>query len=325
MISKLITLGSSKLLFLSDALFCQACSLTVPIDAPEESVNRYDVAESDKINFSFANKLGEQHQASNSTLPVPIGFKYEGGMFDTAAVVEKNLVEELDARGFDVSIAGDDANSIELNGFEILSHRSNGFSPMVTLSSLVVDVNYNGDAKHFVSFVKRAKVPVWTMSEINEPCYNQPLEIMIKEVVAKINRNYFNYSLPDEKVVSLIDSVRENHKKNGLAYMDVYELAFSNNELAVPALNEFAKYDNEYVRLAAISGLGIIGAEGSEADLIAIYEGKSIWQDKGMALKALGDLGTDKALAFLKAEREKIASSTKRDAVWNKKIIDLYL
>ena len=79
------------------------------------------------------------------------------------------------------------------------------------------------------------------------------------------------------------------------------------------------------MRLAAISSLGILKAESTYPTLKNIYETARLWQDRGMALKAMGDLGTPESLAFLASERPKFSGKRDDEAVWNDRIIGLYL
>lgn len=85
--------------------------------------------------------------------------------------------------------------------------------------------------------------------------------------------------------------------------MDVYQLGFSNNKLAIPELVKLTKHSSEYIRLAAISSLGIMRAVDQFDLLVRLYQNKGgLWQDRAMALKAIGDLGTPESHAYLQKE-----------------------
>lgn len=302
---------------------CQACSLTIPIDSPNLSQKSYTVQGSEETKpFSLKSSLPASHNASSGL--ITIHMKHDGQDFDAADFFAANLKQELKARGLPVTFTDSSGNVIDLKSLEIVNHRANGFSPLVTLSSVKVDLAVDGsDPQRLVAFVKRGKVPVWTMTEVNDPCFNQPLALLVKEIAAKINQRVFGYALSDSQVDDLAASVRNSN--GDLAYMDVYELGFSNNPRAIKYLTEFSEHDDEYIRLSAISGLGIMRAEEHFDLLKSIYESGRSWQDRGMALKAIGDLQTATSKAFLQQQREKWRANASKEERWNTMIIDLYL
>ncbi len=306
------------------AITLQACSLTVPIDSPDVSEYAYTQKSDGAVaNLKFENKLDENHKLSSSKLP--IHFKHNGEAVDPAPFVFESLEKELASRMLPVQYLDSSENVVQLEKFNILSHRVSGFSPMVTISTMQADLKTSTGTKTIASMVKRAKLPVWTMTEVNEPCYNEPVELMIKELAAKINNELFGYSLDDAIVDSLVEKIKRDGNDDKLAYFDVYELGFSNNPKAIAPLKEFTTHNSDYIRLSAISGLGILGATEHFDYLKSIYRDAKIWQDRGMALKAIGDLGTTEGIAFLSKEKEKWAEQTSNEAVWNTIIINLYL
>jgi HEAT repeat protein len=106
-------------------------------------------------------------------------------------------------------------------------------------------------------------------------------------------------------------------------------LGFSNNPAAIDALVDMTKSAHEYIRLAAISSLGTINAKGQVEHLIALFNGESIWQDRAMAVKSLGDIavmGDERAMAFLQNDVEpKLQGESAAGAEWVREILGLYL
>lgn len=179
--------------------------------------------------------------------------------------------------------------------------------------------------KTFVSFVKRGKIIVWTVDEIFAPCYNEPITLLVKEIVAKINKQYFDYKLSDANVEKLINKISTQEHTN-LTYLDVYELGFSNNSKALEYLKTLTSENSEeYIRLAAISSIGILGDEKELDFLISINEDSRTWQDRAMALKSIGDLNTPKSLNYLKQRKKFWQGKTTDEAIWNLDIINLYI
>lgn len=308
------------------ATLLQACTLTVSTERPvvsEQAWSHRPTDDSGLAKVHFVGALADSHEVSVSKLPMVVHL--DGKPIDAAAFVEQHLVSELQARNAGVTFTSNSKDQFLLHDLEIISHRVSGFSPMVTLSMAQADLIVAGQSQRLVSFVKRAKVPVWSMDEINEPAYNEPLELVIKELAAKVNQNYHNRSLPDTEVEALIEEIRAFNSGNGSIYLTMYELAFSNNELAKPFMVEMTSHPAEYIRLAAISGLGILRAKDQFDHLVSLYQNSDIWQDRAMALKAIGDLGTEKSHAFLLKQRDRWQNATSNEGIWNSRILSLYL
>lgn len=273
--------------------------------------------------LKFQSSLNADHKMSVSKLP--INLKIQNAPLDGASFFSKNLERELKARGVAFEFNSTSSTVVDLKKVQVLSHRVSGFSPMVTITYVQADLRTNEGSTRIASMVKRAKLPVWSMDEVNEPCYSQPLELVVREMAAKISAQLSDYALTDDQVDALIQKIRSQGDANGLAYYDVYELGFSNNPRAVDALKEFAGSKDDYVRMAAISGLGILGDTASFDFLKQIYSNNRLWQDRGMALKSIGDLGSEAALAFLKQEKSRWQQKSSNEANWNTEIINLYL
>ena len=304
----------------------QACTLNVPLESPAVSSESYSKkpSELEKIDVSYSSNLKDGHSFSESKLPIKITF--DGKPVQTEGFVEKHLFDEISARGLNVGLVEEANTSLTLNDLKIISHRRNGYSPMVTLTLANVDLQTEGgDTSRLVSFVKRGKVPVWAMSEVFEPCYNEPAELVMKELTAKVNRLMFNYSMSDAYVKEIEQKIRANDESSGPLYLSVYELGFSNNQSVVPFLIELTSDEREYVRLSAISSLGIIGAEDQLDLLKNIYTSAKLWQDRAMALKAIADFANDESLAFLKQERSSWVDDGSKESTWNQTIIAAYL
>jgi hypothetical protein len=80
------------------------------------------------------------------------------------------------------------------------------------------------------------------------------------------------------------------------------------------------------VRLAAISSLGNVGAIAQLGLLQSIYQkGDSSAQDKDMAIKAIADLGTPEALAFVSSELKRLSSQNDRATLFTTRVLALYL
>lgn len=242
---------------------------------------------------------------------------------DPIAYLEKHTARELTARGIALDEAAGEAISINVNKANIRNHRTNGYTPFITFTSLSADVETPTGPQRITAYVKRGKVPVWSFDEIIEPTLNEPLELMVKEFSSKLNLALFNRQASDAHVQALIEKIEAN-QKSGTVYLDVYELGFTNNPSAVSYLVKQTNSKSEYIRLAAISSLGNLKAVEQLPLLQDIYRNADSWSDRGMALKAIGDLGSSEAIDFLKqAQAEQ--NDGKKESNWNQEIISLYL
>lgn len=308
----------------------QACTNTInmPITTPELSTIPYEGGDQ-AVGMSFVDMVGVSHQVvsvSQGGLPYELDVVYNKKPLNSQFFFD-NLKAELTARNLNLAVIENSDYSLRLNDFSILHHRYSGFgagySPIVTLSTVSADLETPDGTHRITSFIRRAKVPWWSMDEVVEACFNQPIEILVRETAAKLNRALFDNSLGDETVQTLISKI--NQKPDKETYLDVLELGYSNNPAAIPALHELTSHEGEYIRQAAITGLGILGATEHLELLTGIYRNAKSWADRGTALKAIGDLGTPAAMEVLSEAKSVWRQRTGNEAAWNLRILGLYL
>jgi len=250
--------------------------------------------------------------------------KLGGSPIDPINYLKKNTEKEFLSRGIPVNIDSGQYLDLDVHKFKMVNHRSNGFSPFVTFTFLKADIEVDGKKEPVGIFIRRGKVPVWSFDEIIEPTLNEPLSLLVKELSAKINSVVYKQSISDADVNVLIKKIKTKTKGKGKAtYLDVYQLGFGNNLSAIPYLKELASSNDEYKRQAAISSLGILKAVDEIDFLKSSYVNGKSWADKAMSLKAIGDLRTDDAIAFLKQEQATFVNDTKK--YWVNDLVNLYL
>jgi outer membrane murein-binding lipoprotein Lpp len=309
-----------------------AINMKVPIKDPLASTTVFE--KNDKGAALTATTLSfrdEQSTADKGQLlsgRIPMQMVYQDKPFDAIPWIATHTVKEMSARGLPVKLAakGEPGVGILIRRVHIENHRVNGFSPFVTFTSLRADVETPNGLQRVTAYVKRGKVPVWSFDEVIDPTYNDSLSLLVKELAAKLNQQLFHQVVSTEKVKELIAKINKDNGASNDAYLDVYQLGFSNNPVAIPELVKLTSSLNEYVRLAALSSLGMLKASNQLKFLIGRYEsGGDLWQDRAMALKAIGDLGTAESLAYLQKQWKKYESQTDKEALWTKEIIALYL
>jgi hypothetical protein len=255
---------------------------------------------------------------------LPATLTVDGAPVDAVKYLQRNLQAELQSRGVSAEVLEDAATMprLSLRTFHIRNHRSNGYAPFISFTLISADLETDTGTQRLGVFVKRGKVPVWSFDEVIEPTLNQPLSIAMKELAAKITDRLYAGKSDDAEVARLVAKVAT---RTDLSYLDVYALGFTNNPKAIDALVPLTRDPDEYVRIAAISSLGTLRAGGQLDVLKAIYNSDGIWQDRAMALKSIGDIGSDDARAFLAEQVEKMQKEKSgKEAAWTLQVIGLY-
>jgi hypothetical protein len=306
-----------------------AINMTVPVKDPAPSPTTFKKpAAAAAVSLAFKDERSEENKAKVVSGLIPMQVVYQDKPFDAVPWLAQQTVKELTARGLPVTLGDGRGGSttVQIRRLQIENHRASGFSPFVTFTSLRADVLTERGPQRITSYVKRGKVPVVSFDEVIDPTYNAPLGILTKELAAKLNQQLFRQAISDADVDALLRKIDLDGGKSADAYLDVYQLGFGNNPRAVPALVKLSSHAGEYVRLAAISSLGILKATDQYEFLTRTYENAALlWQDRAMALKAIGDLATPESRAYLQKQQSQLEGRKDKDATWTKEIIALYL
>jgi HEAT repeat protein len=146
----------------------------------------------------------------------------------------------------------------------------------------------------------------------------------VRELASKLANYAYGYRASDETVKALTAKI--NGTRTSDTFLDVYALGFTNNPAAIDTLIMLAKDKQEYVRQAAISSLGNIGASSQFNLLKSIYQDRQVsWQDHSIALKAIADLGTAESRAFIGDEAKRLRASSSKEARILGQVLALYL
>jgi len=306
-----------------------AINMKVPIKDPAPSNQTFQKAGAvAPVNLSFKDDQTADDKARLLTGLIPMQMTYQDKPFDAVPWIVQQTVKEMTLRGLPVTLVdeGKGGTSVLIKRVHIENHRANAFSPFVTFTSLKADVMTARGPQRITAYVKRGKVPVMTFDEIIDPTYNDALAVITKEFAAKLNRELFRQQISNEQVKAVVSKINLDGGKADTAYLDVYQLGFGNNPSAVPELVKLSSHVNEYVRLAAIPSLGILKATDQMGFLTQLYETQSlIWQDRAMALKAIGDMDTPESRAYLQKEQTRFGNRADKESAWTKEIISLYL
>ncbi|MDN3377396.1 MULTISPECIES: HEAT repeat domain-containing protein [unclassified Pseudoalteromonas] len=292
------------------------------ITAPVTSTNQYHVENAPSHTLHFSDKRDTSKKFNHGVLKADLVLNDKP--LQPISFLQEHVVLELQARGLPASVLDTSDTEIRVNTLNMRNHRTNAYTPFITFTMLSADIVTPEQTKRVAVYVKRGKVPVWSFDEIIEPTLNQPIDVLVKELSAKINQTLYKQQLADKDVQALIAKIKANLDKD-ITYLDVYQLGFSNNPSAVDYLVELTKHDGEYIRLAAISSLGTIHAVEHFQLLKDLYKNSRTWSDRAMALKAIGDLDTSESRVFLINAKETLSADDDKESIWSTELIDLYL
>jgi hypothetical protein len=261
-----------------------------------------------------------------STGVLPAELKIDGAPIDPIPFLAKHLQAELSSRGLPTTVSDQSTAppAIRVKHYRMENMRTNAYTPFITLTYLSADVDTPSGVKRLGVFVTRGKTPVWSFEEIVEPTLNQPLSLGIREFASKLVSAIYGLRADDATVKSLTAKI--NGTRTPDTFLDVYALGFTNNLSAIDTLIGLTKDSQEYVRQAAISSLGNIGATTQFGLLKTLYQDPQVsWQDHCIALKAIGDLNTEESKAFIAAEAKKLGSDSSKESQVLSRILSLYL
>jgi hypothetical protein len=303
------------------ALSSACATLVVPVKEPAPSALAFEnAAEAPAFALSVGDARSPQERASIASGILVPDYRFRDAPLEPVAYLAESIQKELAARGL-TGTAGAAPLNVAIRSFHFENHRVSGFSPWVALTTVAADVETPTGTKRIASFVRRAKVPVWSMDEINDPCFSDALSIATKEVAAKINHAVWGRRLGDADVDALAAKIEQMGEKDD-AWLEVYQLGFSNNPRAIPMLVKLTAHTNEYMRMAAISGLGTLHAVEQLELLKRFASTGQMWHDRAIALKAIGDLGTPEAKQFLDSEWQRLGADN--EGRWSRAVIALY-
>ncbi len=231
----------------------------------------------------------------------------------------KGIEDELKARGVNASVTKGQGSPYQLTvkKFRIRNRRSSGFSPYLTFTTLAMDLKTEYGTKRVTAYFKNGKVPVVAFREVEDPCYNEPLSHIVKEIASKINTVLYKYKAPDSKVDELSQIINGVFDKQ--TYHKVLELGYTNNPKAVPTLVKLTEHSDSMMRATALSALGTLNAVDQLPLLIKHYQSTDN-TEQFMALKAIGDLQDPKAKEFLRS----VMNSPDYSNQMIKEVVDMY-
>ena len=235
------------------------------------------------------------------------------------------LEKELNSRGIPVKCVivttQTEELTLQINRYQIANYRATGFSPWEACHLFSGAVINKGTETPIKAYFYNGKVPIISMNEIKDPCFNTPMSILIKDVASKMNKAVFNLKAPDEKIEALrteIDSEMEN--KDVGPFWKILELGYTNNPNAVQPLKKYAQVGDEFSKSCALSAIGILSPHG-QLEFLKQRLSEGGYNERYMAIKALGDIGTPEAMQVIQDMKNEQAYTNEGGL---KSCVDLY-
>ncbi|HYD39287.1 MAG TPA: HEAT repeat domain-containing protein [Anaeromyxobacter sp.] len=289
------------------ALLLTACAgtLNVPMNKPAPTSSAFADGKGAKGTL----KLVDARGAEAATFHVGVAGLAKATLltegFDPLAYLADGLGAEFAARGYPVQVTADPAAAADMElkvlRYRIVHRRVNGYSPWESMHQFRGVLTSGGREFPILAYFTNGKVPVWKISEIFEPCVQLPQSILVKEIASKVNRALLRVRASDAVVDEIVRRATPKDAFNDGPFMEIVELAGTNNPAAVPILKRYVGHKDEFVRMVALDAIGILGPEPERAFLQERYTALTD-MDKAMALKAIGDIGDEAALAFVAAQ-----------------------
>jgi len=230
-----------------------------------------------------------------------VNLTFAQGGSDPLAFLGESIANQLSEHGIPASTkpdAGGEAMKLRVETFDIRNRQTTGFSPMVTLTHLRIVATFAGKSQVITGFAVHAKVlkrkrdtGTWTY------LYTDPLHLVVREAAAKLNRSFWNLSVPDAAVEALI-AAKPKPGYSGIVSR-LADVACTNNQRAAEYLSTLTADGQQSVRRTALWGLGVLGMKsavpflkkaGLRGDAADVY----------LAVKSLSDVGGDEAAAAIK-------------------------
>jgi hypothetical protein len=310
-----------RLIFLVFILASAAgCSKTFVVRSVSSPQNVYAPAtQAEPESLAINDLRGEADKPLNiGTLNVAIN-----GMENEISYLGENLVQVLRSEGISATYEKSGAADITLKvyTYRIRNLRTSGFSPYHTFTTFSADLISDKPPRRVTAYFKNSKVPVWAFREVERPCYQIPMDVIVKEIAAKLNAYAFGRMTPTETVNKIVASITTGPADAASEeYLKVLELGYTNNPAAVEPLVHLTNREEVLMRASAISALGTLGAKDQLPLLKDIYA-TSDKIVKSMALKSIGDFDTPETREFMRSVKQSkdYSDETIRE------VVDLYI
>lgn len=302
------------------------CSLKYDLHPPITSSAEYEKSVKQHVVYVDDNRQDTEFMKGMTALE-GVDLKI-GNVNDPVSWLAQSLEKEYLSHNISVTFTTDEAlkttadATLTVNKYQIINSRTSGFTPYVAFHLFSGTITNSNSKESVLSYFVYGKTPVWSMDEVQGPCFDMPSAILIKGIAAKVNRFALHYRMNDIQLNTLNKTTQEKVNSSAPdAYLSVLEIGQSNNPKAIGYLKPLTENSETLIRACALSAFGMIGQEDT-LDFLKEKFAQHIDIDRFMALKSIGDLGTPEAMQFLKDARK---DPQYNDEYGFKFVVDLYL
>jgi hypothetical protein len=318
---------NATIIFLAGLVLLAGCSLKYNLNPPITSTAEYEQA-AKKMNIVYVYDNRQDKKFIKGMTGLASVNLNIGNVDDPVTWLSQSLEKEFLSHNISVKFTRDDSLKssadaiLTVNKYQIINSRTSGFHPYVAYHCFSGIIKDSSADESILSYFVYGKTPVWSMDEVQAPCFDMPAAILIKEIAAKVNRFALHYRMNDSQLSKLNQNTNEKINSGASdVYLSVLEIGQSNNPKAIDYLKQFSENSDTLIRACSLSGFGMIGQKDT-LDFLKDKYTRYIDIDRFMALKSIGDIGTPEAIQFLKDAR--------KDPQYNneygfKFVVDLYL
>lgn len=227
------------------------------------------------------------------------------GTTDEIAWLGENLERVFRGQGLDLRrVSGNADLVLHVKRFRMRNRQAVLGGPYHTFTTFQGEILRGSEAHPITAYYKGGyEMSGGDYTPVNRNCYQLPLEAVALEIAAKINRAAIGRSATAEEVRRLETEIPLPYGiLTEASFLTVLRLGLTNDRRVVPTLVTLTKREQGWLRAAAVSALGTVGATEQFELLRGIYE-----TDRNVAqlaaLKSIGDLGTPQARAYLETVR----------------------
>ena len=243
------------------------------------------------------------------------------GKSDEIEFLGENLERVFRGQGVDLRRVDAGADLVlEVRRFRMRNRQATLGGPFHTFTTFRGELSGSGGTHPITAYYKGGHVVLEDYSMVSRTCFELPLEAVVLEIAAKINRAVLGRTSPPEEVRRLVAAVPPPYGVlTDASFLTVLRLGLTNDPRVTATLVDLTRRDQGWLRAAAVSALGILGAS-DQFELLRSIHVRDTNVAKLAALKSIGDLRTPESRAYL----DQVRASPDYNREMIREIVDLY-
>lgn len=217
----------------------------------------------------------------------------------------ETLEREIRARGLNAQVAvsrGTESRpmTIEVDRFSMNYYQPTGYNPFSVFTSFRGTVHEGEKEARIASYYVTGRGSGFRLKTSMSLTVEESFEILAKDIVSKMNRDFFSLSVNKSFLDGLIAKAG---KEDPPACRAILDIAFTRSPQAVPYLNSLnEEIARGRIKSCIISALGFHG-DPSFLPVLKKLAAENTRKEYLLALGAIGNIGTPGALEFLRSQK----------------------